>query len=286
MECTANRGDRYRNPDLRPLSFDPMCLILFAYRAHPEYRLVLAANRDEFHDRPSAPAGFWSDAPNVLAGRDLRSGGSWLGITRTGRFAAVTNYRDPRELLAPRSDAPSRGELVSSFLRGSDSPVAYLAALAGRAGAYHGFNLLVGDRESLYWFSNRAGAAPRRLQPGIYGLSNHLLDTPWPKVVRGREALRDALAAAAPLDEEPLFRLLADRAAAADQELPDTGVGIERERLLSAPFIASAEYGTRASTVLLVRSDGGAHLVERTFTPGSARWSEVRHALPPPVEAA
>lgn len=255
-----------------------MCLILFAYRAHPEYRLVLAANRDEFHDRPAAPADFWGDAPDVLAGRDLRGGGSWLGVTRSGRFAAVTNYRDPRELLAPRS-APSRGELVSGFLRGSDSPAEYLDALSSRAAEYNGFNLLVGDRDALYWFSNRSGAAPVRLEPGVYGLSNHLLDTPWPKVVRGRAALRDALAAAAPLDVEPLFRLLADRAPAADRELPDTGVGVERERLLSSPFIASPDYGTRASTVLLVRADGAARLVERTFSPGRAGWSEVSHTL-------
>jgi uncharacterized protein with NRDE domain len=256
-----------------------MCLITLAWDAHPAYRLAVAANRDEFYARPALPAGWWADVPDVLAGRDLREGGTWMGVTRAGRFAAVTNFRDPG--FAQLASAPSRGALVADFLRGSAYAEAYAQDLARRAAAYNGFNLLVGDEGGLFYLSNRAEGV-RRLEPGIYGLSNHLLDTPWPKVVRARRAMADALARAdgtAEAWESGLWEMLADRVIAADDDLPDTGVGAERERLLSAPFIRSDVYGTRASTVLTVARDGEVRLVERSVKPGEEGWTEARHAF-------
>jgi uncharacterized protein with NRDE domain len=261
-----------------------MCLILFARDAHPEYRLVVAANRDEFYARPTAPAAFWDDAPEVLAGRDLREGGTWLGITRAGRFAAVTNVRDP---VSYQTGAPSRGHLVSDFLRNRATPAGYLQGLAPRAPRFNGFNLLLGDGESLAWFSNRGGEGARALGPGVYGLSNHLLDTPWPKVTRGKDDLRRILQSPPDEWEEALFATLTLRDPAPDALLPDTGVGLERERALSAAFIATPEYGTRCSTVLLVGRDGNVTFTERTVNPAAGTWSEVRHrfALDVPVAA-
>lgn len=248
-----------------------MCLILLGHEAHPRYRLVVAANRDEFYARPTAPAAWWDDAPGVLAGRDLRGGGTWMGVSRDGRWAAVTNYRDPG---AERAAAPSRGDLVSDFLRGDDPPDAYLARLAPRAGEYNGFNLLVGEPGTVLWLSNRA-PAPRALEPGVHGVSNHLLDTPWPKVERGKRALGDLLREPR-LDAEPMLELLLDRTVAADHDLPDTGVGLPLERALSTMFIATPEYGTRSSTALLVDRDGGVLLAERTHRPGTPETEDRR----------
>jgi uncharacterized protein with NRDE domain len=256
-----------------------MCLIAVAWDAHPALRLVVAANRDEFYARPAVPADWWADAPDVLAGRDLREGGTWMGVTRAGRFAAVTNFRDPG--FAQLANAPSRGALVADFLRGSMDAEAYARDLSSRAAAYNGFNLLVGDDGGLFYLSNRAEGV-RRLEPGVYGLSNHLLDTPWPKVVRARRAMEDALArvdAAAEGWESGLWEMLADRVIAADDDLPDTGVGAERERLLSPPFIRSDVYGTRASTVLTIARDGEVRLVERSVKPGEEGWTEARHGF-------
>lgn len=236
-----------------------MCLILFAHRAHPHYRLVVAANRDEWFRRPTAAAAFWPDAAHVLAGRDLEQQGTWLGITRAGRFAAVTNFRDPA---SHRAQAPSRGQLVSRFLLSSESPGDYLAALRAEAPRYNGFSLLVADRESLYYCSNREGAI-RALAPGIYGLSNHLLDVPWPKVRQGKQRLAEALARGPNADA--LLELLADTGVAPDAELPRTGVELDWERKLSALRIVADGYGTRSSTVLLVGADGEASFVERSF---------------------
>jgi uncharacterized protein with NRDE domain len=248
-----------------------MCLILLAHDAHPRYRLVVAANRDEFYARPTAPADWWEDAPTVLAGRDLRGGGTWMGVDREGRWAAVTNYRDPG---AERTDAPSRGELVGGFLRGRESPDDYIARLRPRAGQYNGFNLLVGEPGAVLWLSNRA-PEPRALDPGIHGVSNHLLDTPWPKVERGKRAL-GALLREPRLGAEPMLDLLLDRTVAADHQLPDTGVGLTLERALSTMFIATPEYGTRSSTALLVDRDGGVLLVERTHRPGASETDDRR----------
>jgi uncharacterized protein with NRDE domain len=252
-----------------------MCLIVLAFQAHPRFRLAVAANRDEAYARPTAPASWWPDAPDLLAGRDLRDGGTWMGVTRGGRFAAVTNYR---EMTPPRPNAPSRGHLVDGFLRSAAAPMEYLAELAGRAGEYNGFNLLVGDGDALAWLSNR-GDGPHALQPGIYGLSNALLDTPWPKVVRAREQMRAVLDGSEEDVEPGLFRLLAERDPAPDTSLPDTGVGLERERALSSLFISSPMYGTRSSTVLLVRGDGRATFTERRVTPGAEEMGESRFDL-------
>ena len=253
-----------------------MCLILLAHEAHPRYRLVVAANRDEFYARPTAPAGWWEDAPGVLAGRDLRGGGTWMGVDRGGRWAAVTNYRDPG---AERKDAPSRGELVGDFLRGGDSAAEYLARLRPRAGEYNGFNLLVGEPGTVLWLSNRA-PAPRALEPGVHGVSNHLLDTPWPKVERGKGALA-AILREPRIDAEPMLDLLLDRTVAADHQLPDTGVGLTLERALSTMFIATPEYGTRSSTALLVDREGGVLFVERTHRPGGGETDDRRFDFRP-----
>lgn len=222
-----------------------MCLILLAWQAHPEYPLVVAANRDEFFERPTAPAGFWPDQPGILAGRDLQAGGTWMGITRSGRFSALTNHRDP---LLHRPDARSRGTLVAEFLTGCCAPRTYVERLAREgANAYNGFNLLVGDAQTLLWFSNVSGES-RELAPGIYGLSNELLDTPWPKVEQSKSALGKALQALP--DDRALFELLRDDSIFPDAILPRTGLDLEWERLLSAAFVRGPDYGTRGSTAL------------------------------------
>lgn len=238
-----------------------MCLILLAYEAHPVYRLVVAANRDEFFARPTAPATFWGDAPQLLAGRDLQEGGTWLGITRSGRFAALTNYREPA---AYRHDAPTRGRIVSDFLRGEMTPEEYGEFLLREGGTWNGFNLVFGTPDRLRYFSNRDGLSPV-LTAGIHGISNHLLDTPWPKVSRGREGLATLLAREDDVDPESLFSLLADHTPAPDDLLPDTGVGVDWERSLSPLFISTPTYGTRSSTLLLVGRDYGVTFMERTF---------------------
>ena len=237
-----------------------MCLIFLAYQAHPRFPLVAAANRDEYFARPTAPAAFWGDAPGILAGRDLQAGGTWLGVTRNGRFAALTNFRQPGAVIPA---APSRGDLVSDFLRATLSPVDYAGELAGRAGAYNGFNLLVGNGEQLVWYSNH-GPAPQALPPGVYGLSNHLLDTPWPKVEAGKARFRSALAADVP-DRKALFDLLGSRDVPAADLLPDTGVGQAMERVLACAFIRGEFYGTRSSTVIRVGQAGRVNFAERTF---------------------
>jgi len=238
-----------------------MCLILLAFQSHPVYKLIIAANRDEFYERPTLPAAFWEDAPDILGGRDLRAGGTWFGITKTGRIAAITNYRDPSSLTP---DAPSRGALVSGFLTGEEDPEAYLAGLALTAADYNGFNLIVGARNHLCWYSNR-GDDTQHLMPGIYGVSNHLLNTPWPKVSRGKIALQNMLANETGPFPEILFDMLQDRSIPGDDSLPDTGVGIEWERILSPIFISSPNYGTRSSTILLIDRDDHITFMERTY---------------------
>ncbi|MGH8621523.1 MAG: NRDE family protein [Burkholderiales bacterium] len=236
-------------------------MILLAWRAHPRFPLVFAGNRDEAYERPSAPAGFWSDDPRIFGGRDLEKGGTWLGVTRTGRLAAVTNFRDGRAAgRAPRS----RGELTAAFLRGADEPRAYLEGVAARASDYGGFTLIVGDPGRMVCISNRGGGI-EEIAPGVHGLSNHLLDTPWPKVMRGKDRLSAVLKADEAELVRGLFDTLADRAIAPDAELPDSGVGLQRERELSCAFVAGERYGTRASTVLLVSREDEVVCAERRF---------------------
>lgn len=236
-----------------------MCVIYFAYETHPDHPLILLANRDEFYDRPTAAAAYWEDFPEIYAGRDLVAGGTWLGITRGGRFAAVTNFRDPS---APKGNR-SRGDLVAEFLKIDESPAKYLGGVEQRALQYSGFNLIVGDLGAgggLFYFSNR-GTEIRRLEPGVYGLSNHLLDTPWPKVVRGKERFEKLLTS--PVDIERLFALLRDESLADDADLPDTGIGYEKEKALSAIFIRTPIYGTRCSNVVTFDRSGAGKLLER-----------------------
>ncbi len=251
-----------------------MCLIYVAVDAHPNYRIVIAANRDEFYDRPTAPASFWHEAPRLLAGRDIRAGGTWLGVTRTGRMAALTNYRDQE---SKRAEAPSRGAMVSGFLLGKEKPGLYLEQISVNAHRYNGFNLLVGQGANFHYYSNRARGI-RMLEPGIHGLSNHLLDTPWPKVEKGKQALR-ALLTEEILRPEDLFDFLLDRSVAPDELLPDTGVGLELERILSPVFVRSPGYGTRSSTVVLLDRTGKITFIEKSFQDGSEDPSVVQYSF-------
>lgn len=244
------------------LTIAAMCLLVFAWMNHPRYRLVVAANRDEFHDRPAAPLGWWTGDNRMLAGRDLRAGGTWIGVTRSGRFGAVTNFRGAEGL--PVGDAPSRGGLVPDYLAGEATPGGYLEKLNGAATAFAGFNLLAGDLESLHYLSNRDSAGPRRLEPGTYGLGNHALDTPWPRLVRARERFEDALAADRPGVGE-FFELLADREPATGAAFPGSGLPPDLESAMSAPFVLHERYGTRCSTVLLAGHDGRTVAAERRF---------------------
>lgn len=246
-----------------------MCLILFAWRAHPDFPLVVAANRDEFFARPTAAAAYWGDPP-ILAGRDLQAGGTWMGITATGRFAALTNYRDPGRL---RPAAVSRGHLVADFLLGGDTPEHYLRRIAPHTDAYNDFNLLAAAGEDLYCLESASGHL-QRLTPGIYGLSNHLLDTPWPKVADGKSALGGALAALP--DDRRLFDMLRDRQIYPDRDLPRTGVSLEWERLLSAAFVTAEGYGTRSSTVVIRTADNTV-FDEYTWLAGGRAAGRVRY---------
>lgn len=248
-----------------------MCLIIFAYNVHPAYRLILAANRDEFYERPSAPADFWKEVPQLLAGRDLKEGGTWLGVNKNGKFAAVTNYRDPQ---AFRHNALSRGKLVSRYLSASMSAASYAEKIVRQRNRYNGFNLIFGDNDELFVYSNRADM--QKLKAGIYGLSNRLLDSPWPKVLKGKKVMAGAVNLSGDALEEALFAFLADRKAAPDEKLPSTGVGLEWERLLSPVFIESPGYGTRSSTVLTIAKNGWVKLIEKNFDGRKESWLKSR----------
>lgn len=242
-----------------------MCLLVLAWQAHPRYRLIVAANRDEFHERPTAALARWAPPDQaIVGGRDLRAGGTWLAAGPHSRFGAVTNFREPSRV---RADAPSRGELIPAYLRSSVEPGESMLNLAPHAGAYAGFNLLLSDERSLWYASNRAKTPfARALPPGVYGLSNGLLDTPWPKLSRVREGF-ERVAQGEP-DPEALLALLADRTqAAAGAQLPLTGIEPAWEQTLSAPFVVHPLYGTRSTTVLLQGAADAApvRVIERTF---------------------
>jgi uncharacterized protein with NRDE domain len=243
-----------------------MCLIAMACGLRPDLPLIVAANRDEFFARPALPAAFWPDLPGVFAGRDLEQGGTWLGVTRAGRFAALTNFRDGTRR---RTGKRSRGWLVRDFLACDQTPDAYLAQVHAARTDYDGFNLIVGIGTRLVCYSNETGETVA-LEPGVHGLSNHLLDSPWPKVENAKRrllALRDAPAEAL---NEQLFALLADDAQAPDAALPATGVSLEWERVLSSAFIRTEAYGTRCSTVVLLDAQGTLRFEERSFGPHRA----------------
>lgn len=252
-----------------------MCLIVFAWRAHPEYRLVLGANRDEFHARPAAPLGWWTDEPDLLGGRDLEAGGTWLALARSGRFATVTNYRED---LRPHPGLRSRGELVTRFLTDTDTALAYANELDGDA--YAGFSVLAGRldgaREELVYVSNR-GDAPRAVAAGVYGLSNASLDTPWPKVLRSKARLESVLAEGVGVDR--ILALLADREPGSGEDIADAIADDLPEptvRAIAAPFVVTPEYGTRCSSVLLVRQNGAVVVHERRFDPAGAAMGDTR----------
>jgi uncharacterized protein with NRDE domain len=249
-----------------------MCLLIFAHRVSPEFPLLVAANRDEFHARPTAVSDFWAEHPELLAGRDLQQGGTWMGVTRGGRFAAVTNYRDPAgTFIAPRS----RGELPLTFLTGSQSPQDFLRDLTTRAGDYAGFNLLVGDRHSLWYFTNSDKLAPRSLLPGIYGLSNTTLDTPWPKVELGKAKLQ-ALQKKGGVSHEALAAIIADRQLADRRSLGSQALDGAMDPILSAQFIVTEAYGTRSSTTLWTDAQARISWREQSFNE-QGELSEVQH---------
>lgn len=246
-----------------------MCLVLVVWRMHAQYPCLVAANRDEFHARPASPAQWWEDRPRILAGRDLEAGGSWLGLTRSGRFAALTNFRDPQQ---KRTNAPSRGSLVPAMLESGASVTEGLACLRDVGGEYSAFNLIFSDGERLGIYESAQGSG-RELGPGIYGLSNHLLDTPWPKVRQAKSRLAAALADIT--DTAPLLALLRDDNPAPDDQLPRTGVSLEWERLLSSAFVRAPDYGTRCSTIIRIDREGRAYFDEWSWNPDGTNGGRI-----------
>lgn len=238
-----------------------MCTIFVAFQTHPEYPLIVAANRDEFYHRPTAPAHFWEDTPNVLAGRDLEKRGTWLGVTKTGRFAALTNFRTPNEKTKGKR---SRGELVTNVLNSNRQIEHILKDIKEKDSRYPGYNLLAGNHEELYYYSN-VKKELQRLEPGIYGLSNHLLNTDWPKVTAGKKEFAQILSTPPGEMTEQLFRLLRNTTTYPDELLPNTGVSLRLERILSSIFIKSEDYGTRSSTVLFMNKEK-VEFVERNYS--------------------
>jgi uncharacterized protein with NRDE domain len=245
-----------------------MCLVVFANNIHKDYKFIFAANRDEFYNRPTEQAEFWNNHPNLLAGKDLLAGGTWMGITKLGRFAAITNFRDLKNF---RENTPSRGKLTLDFLANDINPEEYYERLKPDLRNYNGFNLLLGSFDELYYFSNMNNGL-KKLEPGIYGLSNALLDTHWPKVEKSKQYLKKII------DQEEIhpwevLNILIDTSLAKDGELPDTGVGLELERLLSPVFTKMEKYGTRCSTVVMVDENNNVKFVEKSYFANSGTFS-------------
>jgi uncharacterized protein with NRDE domain len=254
-----------------------MCLLVLAWQVHPRYRLVVAANRDEFHERPTAAMAKWPSPDDIIAGRDLRAGGTWLAMDRARRFGIITNFRD---LQRPAPDAPSRGHLIPNYLRNQVGASAHLNELQPSAGGYSGFNLLLTDSTSLWYASNRANHFATPLPPGIYGLSNEFLDTPWPKLQRVRRRFDPLLMQGGEVSKDELFAILADPTQAGiNEELPKTGLSREWEQLLSSPFIRNEDYGTRCSTVVLLEPSGAVCLTERRFDSAGSVTAETEFSL-------
>jgi uncharacterized protein with NRDE domain len=228
----------------------------------------VAANRDEFYNRKTEAASFWKDHPNIVGGRDLEAMGTWMAMSKQGKISLVTNYRDIKNI---KEHAPSRGQLVTYFLLNDLSPEDYLYQVEEKGNEYNGFNLIVGSAEELYYYSNYKGGV-ERIEPGLHGLSNHLLDTPWPKVLNGIDKMKTILASK-DIDPVKLFDLLYDDRTAPDERLPDTGVGLERERMLSSMFIKSPNYGTRCSTVIMIDQDDHVYFAERVYDLSSFEYT-------------
>jgi len=262
-----------------------MCLLVLAWRCHPRYRLVVAANRDEFHARAAAPLAPWDDAAGIMGGRDLQAKGAWLALDAHGRFGSVTNFR---EFGRSRRSAPSRGGLIPAFLGQSRPPAEYLQGLETDAPGYAGFNLLLADQHSLWYASNRADQFARALGPGIYGLSNEFLDTPWPKLLRVKSRFSELLQAEDSARTaalfEGLFAMLADREPAPPASLPTSDLSPEWARKLSAPFVLDPTYGTRCSTVLGIDNQGAVTVAERRFDAQGQETGITEHALNTPAE--
>lgn len=246
-----------------------MCLLLISHNTNPEFPFIVAANRDEFYSRPTEKAGFWKEYTGLLAGKDIEAGGTWLGITKSGRFAGITNYRDMRRI---KENAPTRGLLTLNFLVSGIPASQYGENLKKKAAEYNGYNLLFSDKENLFYFSNQTGELSR-LDPGIYGLSNHLLDTPWPKVVQSKNAFIDAVSKDKVIPED-LFNILSDDREAPDDQLPETGLSRELEKTVSPIFIKSDRYGTRSSTVILINSMNEVLFIEKSLDIGTGKWVE------------
>lgn len=247
-----------------------MCLILFSWDNHPKYKLILAANRDEFYERPTDKLNKWRDYTGVLAGRDLTCGGTWMGIHEKNRFTALTNYRDPTRIL---KDAPSRGDLTTDFLVSNDSPSGYFSEKESKLNQYNGFNLLVGDFNQLGYFNN-VDNQYQKLSPGTYGLSNALLNTPWPKLQKAKNAFEQVVSAESP-DVHQLYKIMQDSTLADDDALPETGVPYEWEKAISAIFIETETYGTCCSTVLTVTHKGHGEIREWSYPVGNRKEAEV-----------
>jgi uncharacterized protein with NRDE domain len=237
-----------------------MCLIFVSFQQHPDFPLIVAANRDEFYGRPSTAIHQWQDNTDIIAGRDIEKGGTWLGISRKARFAAVTNFRNGQR----PENKKSRGELVLKLLCAEQPETFIDKELAETASLYNDFNCRYYNQQKLYYFSNKNKDMVTTLQPGIYGLSNALLDTPWPKVTGGKTDFSKALEKGP--DEEALWKVLAENQPAADQDLPNTGVSLEWERILSPRFIRSQDYGTRSSTLVFWSRNGKVNLKERRYS--------------------
>jgi uncharacterized protein with NRDE domain len=256
-----------------------MCLLVLAWQVHPRYRLIVAANRDEFHERPTAAMAKWPAPDDIIAGRDLRAGGTWLAMDRARRFGVITNFRD---LQSPTPGSPSRGTLIPNYLRNPAGPERYFQQLAPTAREYSGFNLLLMDGDSLWYASNRAEQFAKPLLPGIYGLSNHFLDTPWPKLQRVRRGFDPLVKQGGEIAKDALLGILADSTEAGiNEQLPKTGLSPEWEQMLSSPFITNEYYGTRCSTLVLLEPSGAVSLTERRFDPRGTMLADTEFSFGP-----
>ncbi|MGF1671362.1 MAG: NRDE family protein [Balneolaceae bacterium] len=252
-----------------------MCLVVFGFKNHPEYNLIFASNRDEYYDRPACSARIWNEGPDIIAGKDLEKNGTWLAVRRSGSFAAVTNFRDPANI---KPDAPSRGKLVTESLQPGMEAEEFLARLRRKADLYNGFNLLLGDGNNLLHFSNYEGRI-NKIKPGTYGLSNALLNTPWPKIKKAKRKFRKALSKKE-ISDDHLFEILTDTERFDPDELPETGLTPEMERAVSSIFIRTENYGTRCSTLLFIKRNGNLRFVERSYIPGSTEVeNEIIHTV-------
>lgn len=248
-----------------------MCIVNFHFQNHSKYKLIVVANRDEFYERPTEPAHYWEDEPNILAGRDLDQMGTWLGISKEGKFAAITNYRDPR---LPETGRYSRGEIIRNFLTNNIEPDSFVKELKKDRENYGGYNVILGDPSALYHYNNVLDES-KDINAGTHSLSNHSLDTPWPKVLKGKTRLNEYVQTNQEIvNIDTLFNLVADRSMAEDEELPHTGVGLQMERLLSPIFVKIPNYGTRSSTVVLVDKQNHVTFVERTFQEGQFQFDK------------